>query len=76
MNKENQDIIEKSKLENAVIQVLEEAALKYLPGNYEEFMKKQKESISFRLLKDIEEVNDYYDEFIKKSDKDSNDVNP
>ncbi len=72
MKKENQDIIEKSTLENAVIQILEEAALKYLPGNYEEFMKKQKESISFRLLKDIEEVNDYYDKFVKKSDKDSN----
>ena len=72
MNKENQEKIEKNTFENAVIQVLEEAALKYLPGNYEEFLKKQSESISFKIFKDIDEVNDYYDKFVKKSDKDSN----
>ncbi|MFX1417335.1 MAG: AAA family ATPase [Promethearchaeota archaeon] len=72
MNKENQDIIEKNTFENAVIQVLEEAALKYLPGSYEEFLKQQKESISFKIFKDIEEVENYYDKFLKKSDKDSN----
>jgi len=70
MKKENQDIIEKITLENAVIQVLEEAALKYLPENYEEFLKKQNESISFKVFKDFDEVNDYYDKFVKKTDKD------
>ncbi len=69
--KENQDIIEKSTLENAIIQILEEAALKYLPGNYEEFLKKQSESISFKVFRDLDEVNDYYDKFVKKNDKDS-----
>ncbi|MFX1601716.1 MAG: AAA family ATPase [Promethearchaeota archaeon] len=72
MNKENGEKLEKNTFENAVIQVLEEAALKYLPENYEEFLKKQSESISFKIFKDIDEVNDYYDKFIKKSDKDSN----
>ncbi|UCD01003.1 MAG: AAA family ATPase [Promethearchaeota archaeon] len=72
MNKQNQDILEKKTFENASIQVLEEAALKYLPGNYEEFLKEQKETISFKIFKNIEEVNDYYDEFVKKPDKDSN----
>ncbi len=72
MNKENKDELEKKTFENATIQVLEETALKYLPGNYEEFLKEQKESISFKIFKNIEEVNDYYDEFVKKSDKDSN----
>ncbi len=71
--KENQDIIEKSTLENVVIQILEEAALKYLPGNYEEFLKKQSESISFKVFRDLDEVNDYYNKFVKKTDKDSND---
>ncbi|MFX1386514.1 MAG: AAA family ATPase [Promethearchaeota archaeon] len=72
MNKENGEKLEKNTFENAVIQVLEEAALKYLPENYEEFLKKQSESISFKIFKDIDEVNDYYDKFVKKSDKDSN----
>jgi len=72
MNKENQDKLEKKTFENAAIQVLEEAALKYFPGNYEEFLKNQKESISFKIFKNVEEVNDYYDEFVKKPDKDSN----
>ncbi|MFX1302478.1 MAG: AAA family ATPase [Promethearchaeota archaeon] len=72
MNKENQDKLEKKTFENAAIRVLEEAALKYLPGNYEEFLKEQKESISFKIFKNIEEVNDYYDKFVKKPDKDSN----
>ena len=76
MNKENQDIIEKSTLENAVIQILEEGALKYLPGNYEEFIKQQKDSISFKIFKDFKEVNDYYGKFIKKSDRDSKDLSP
>ncbi len=70
--KENQDIIEKSTLGNAVIQILEEGALKYLPGNYEEFLKKQSESISFKVFRDFDDVNDYYDKFVKKSDKDPN----
>ncbi|UCC19979.1 MAG: AAA family ATPase [Promethearchaeota archaeon] len=72
MSKQSQDKIEKIIFENAVIQVLEEAALKYLPGNYEEFLKQQSESISFKIFKDIDEVNDYYDKYVKKSDKDSN----
>jgi len=72
MVKENQDKLEKKLFENATIQVLEEAALKYLPGNYKEFLKKQKESISFKIFKDIDEINDYYDKFVNKSDKDSN----
>jgi len=72
MVKENQDKLEKKLFEIAAIQVLEEAALKYLPGNSEEFLKKQKESISFKIFKDIDEVNDYYDKFVNKSDKDSN----
>jgi hypothetical protein len=72
MNKENKDIIEKKTFENTVIQVLEEAALKYFPENYENFLKQQSESISFKVFKDIEEVNDFYDKFMKKPDKDSN----
>jgi MoxR-like ATPase len=71
MKKENQEKIEKIAFENAVIQVLEEAALKYLRGNYEEFLKKRNESVSFEIFKDIDEVNDY-DKFTKKSDKDAN----
>ena len=71
MNKENQDKIEKRTIENAVTQILEEGALRYLPENYEEFLKKQKESISFKIFKDIDEVNDYYDKFVKNSDDDS-----
>ncbi|MFX1378823.1 MAG: AAA family ATPase [Promethearchaeota archaeon] len=70
MSKENQDIIEKNLFENAMIQVLEEAALKYLPGNYEEFMKKQSESLSFKIFRDIDDANDYYDKYVNKSDKD------
>ena len=72
MKKENQDKLDKQEFENAVVQVSEEAAIKYLPGNYEEFMKKQQESITFKIFKDLDEVNDYYDKFVKKSDKDSN----
>jgi len=72
INKEKQDVIENKTFENTVIQVLEEAALKYLSGNYEEFLKQQNESISFKVFKDIDEVHDYYDKFVKKSDKDSN----
>ena len=72
MKKEDQDKIEKKTFENMVIQVLEEAALKYLPGNYEEFLKKQNDSISLKIFKDFDEVNDYYNKFVKKSDKDSN----
>ena len=72
MANENQDKLEKKLFENAAIQVLEEAALKYLPGNYEEFLKKQEESISFKIFKDIDDVNDYYDKFVNTPDKDSN----
>ena len=72
MNNEKQDIIDKNIFENAVIKVLEEAALKYLPGNYEDFLKQQSKSISFKIFKDIDDVNDYYDKFVKKSDNDSN----
>ncbi|MCK4371302.1 MAG: AAA family ATPase, partial [Candidatus Lokiarchaeota archaeon] len=57
MKKEDQDKIEKKTFENMVIQVLEEAALKYLPGNYEEFLKKQNDSISLKIFKDFDEVN-------------------
>ncbi len=72
LSKEDKDKLDKNTFENAMIQILEEAALKYLPGNYEEFLKQQKDSISFKIFKDFEEVNDYYDKFVKKSDKDSN----
>lgn len=72
MKKEDQDKIEKKTFENMVIQVLEEAALKYLPGNYEEFLKKQNDSISLKIFKDFDEVNDYYDKFVKKDEQDSN----
>ena len=72
MKKEDQDKIEKMIFEKALIQVLEEAALKYLPENYEEFLKQQKESISFKIFKDIDEVNNYYDKFVKKDEKDLN----
>ncbi|MFX1328789.1 MAG: AAA family ATPase [Promethearchaeota archaeon] len=72
MKNQAQNRIEKIPFQNAVIQVLEEAALKYLPGNYEEFLKQQKESISLKIFKDFEEVNDYYDAFVKKKDKDTN----
>lgn len=72
MKKEDQDKIEKKTFEKMVIQVLEEAALKYLPGNYEEFLKKQNDSISLKIFKDFDEVNDYYDKFVKKDEQDSN----
>jgi MoxR-like ATPase len=71
MKKEDQDKLEKKMYEIATIQVLEEAALKYLPDNYEEFLKEQKETITFKVFKDLDEVNEYYDKFIKKPDKDS-----
>jgi len=70
MNNEKQEKLENATFENVVIQILEEAALKYLPENYEEFLKKQSESISFKVFKDFDEVNDYYDKFVKKTDKD------
>jgi MoxR-like ATPase len=72
MNKENQDRIQIETFESTVIQILEKAALKYLPENYEEFIKKQKESISFKIFKELDEVNDYYNNFGNKSDEDSN----
>jgi len=72
MKKEDQAKIEKKTFENAVIKVLEEVALKYLPGNYEEFLKKQNDSISLKIFKDFDEVNDYYDKFVKKDEQDSN----
>ncbi|MFW9901783.1 MAG: AAA family ATPase [Candidatus Thorarchaeota archaeon] len=72
MNKESQDIIEKQTFEKVVIQILEEAALKYLPENYEEFIKKQKDSISFKIFKNLDDVDDFYNTFVKKSDDDSN----
>ena len=72
MKKEDQNRIEKRTFEPVVVQVLEEAALKYLPGNYEEFVKKQNESISFKIFKDFNDVNDYYDKFVKKDEKDLN----
>jgi hypothetical protein len=72
MNNENQNILEKKHFESALVQVLEEAALNYLPENYEEFLKEQKESISFKIFKDVEEVEDYYDKFVKRADEDSN----
>ncbi len=71
MKNESQDIIENNTYKNAVIQILEEAALKYLPGNYEEFIKKQKDSISFRIFKNIDEIDDFYDKFENDSDEDS-----
>lgn len=72
MRKEKQDEIEKDTFETAVIQILEEPALKYLPENYEEFLKQQNESFKFKVFKDLDEVHDYYDKFINKPDKDSN----
>ena len=72
MKKEDQDKIEKMIFEKALIQVLEEAALKYLPENYEEFLKQQEKSISLKIFKEFKDVNDYYDKFVKKPDKDSN----
>ncbi|MFX0142909.1 MAG: AAA family ATPase [Candidatus Hodarchaeota archaeon] len=72
MKKEKQDVIEKKAFENAVVQVLEEAALKYLPENFEVFLKHEKESISFKFFKDFEDSNDFNDKFINKSDNDSN----
>jgi len=71
MSKENQDEIKKLSFENAVIQILEEAALKYLSENYEIFLKQQTESFEFRILKDIDDAHDYYEKFINKNDKDS-----
>jgi hypothetical protein len=72
MKNEDQDRLDKKMYKIATIQVLEEAALKYIPGNYEEFLKEQKETITFKVFKDLDEVNDYYDKFINKPDKDSN----
>lgn len=58
--KENEQEIENIAFEKAVFQVLEEAALKYLPGKYEEFIKTQKLPVTFRLLKGFpdDEVDD------------------
>jgi MoxR-like ATPase len=72
MNNKNQNILDKKDFENALKQVLEEAALNYLPENYEKFLKDQQESISFKIFKDLEEVDDYYKKFVKDSDEDSN----
>ena len=72
MNEQSQDIIEKQTLEKVVIKILEEAALKYLPENYEEFIKKQKDSISFKIFKNLDDVDDFYNTFVKKSDDNSN----
>ncbi|MFX1502784.1 MAG: AAA family ATPase [Promethearchaeota archaeon] len=70
MKEEDPKKLDKSTFENAVIQVLEKSALRFLPENYEEFLKQQKESVSFKIFKDFEEAEDYYDEFVKKSKKD------
>ncbi len=70
MKEEDQEKLDKKTIENSVIQVLEETALKYLPENYEEFLKKQNESISFKIFKDFNEVEDFYDKVVKKPDKD------
>jgi len=43
-----------------------------LPENYEEFIKKQKDSISFKIFKNLDDVDDFYNTFIKKSDDNSN----
>ena len=51
--KENEKEIENEAFEKVIFQVLEEAALKYLPGKYEEFLKTQKLPVTFRLLKDF-----------------------
>jgi len=58
--KENEQEIENIAFEKMVFQVLEEAALKYLPGKYEEFLKTQKLPVTFRLLKSFpdDEVDD------------------
>ncbi|MFX0023173.1 MAG: AAA family ATPase [Candidatus Hermodarchaeota archaeon] len=72
ISKENQDEIDKNTFENAVIQILEEAALKYFPENYEKFLEQQKESFELRIFKDLDEAHDYYDKFVNKPDKDSN----
>ena len=53
MRKENEGEIENKQFEKVVFQVLEEAAIKYLPGNYEEFLKKSKRSVAFNILKNF-----------------------
>ena len=72
LNGKDKNTLDKSEFEKALIQVLEEAASNYLPENYEEFLKEQKESISFKIFKDIEEVDEYYDKFVKRDNEDSN----
>ena len=75
LKEEDPQKLDKNIFESAVIQVLEESALRFLPENYEEFLKQQKESVSFKIFKDFEQVNDYYDKFVNKSEKDSDDKN-
>ena len=62
MKEENVGKIEDVQFENSIIQILEEEALKYLPENYEEFLKQQKETFSVKIFKDSEEENDFYDD--------------
>jgi MoxR-like ATPase len=73
MKEENNRKIENKQFGNAVVQVLEEAALKYLPGNYEKFLNQQKDSLSVKVFKDFEEIKDFFDENRENSDRNSND---
>lgn len=68
----NKDILDKKQFKNAILFVLDENAINYCPDEYEKYLKKQKESISFKIFKDFDEVNDYYDKFVKKDEQDSN----
>ena len=47
LNGKKKDGLNKKEFEAAVVPILEKAALKYLPGKYEKFLKEREESESY-----------------------------
>lgn len=58
MKKEKEGEIESKQFENVVFQILEEAAIKYIPGNYEEFLKTRENPIVFNIIKNFPKDDD------------------
>ncbi len=58
INNKEKDKIEKKEFETAVIQVLEETAVNYLPENYEKFLQKQREVFTRDIFKDFQNEDD------------------
>ncbi|MFX1366701.1 MAG: AAA family ATPase [Promethearchaeota archaeon] len=70
LQKKNKDVLDEQQFKNAILFVLDENAINYCPDVYEYYLKKQKDSISLKIFKDFEEVEDYSDKFVNKSKKD------